>query len=63
VIVVTGFASGPSRRQAIQAGATAYVAKPFALSTLTGVIETALAGATPPPAAPPPRCPPPTPAG
>lgn len=45
VIVVTGFASEPSRRQALAAGATAYLAKPFSTSALTTLVREAL---TPP---------------
>ena len=43
VIVVTGFASEQSRRQALAAGATAYLAKPFSTSALTSLIREALA--------------------
>jgi two-component system response regulator HydG len=43
VIVVTGFASEQSRRQAIGAGATAYLAKPFSTSALTSLVREALA--------------------
>ena len=43
VIVVTGFASEPSRRAALAAGATAYLAKPFSTSALTSLIREALA--------------------
>ena len=42
VIVVTGFASQQSRREAFAAGATAYLAKPFATSALTSLIREAL---------------------
>ena len=43
VIVVTGFASEQSRRQALAAGATAYLAKPFSTSALTALVREALA--------------------
>jgi CheY-like chemotaxis protein len=43
VIVVTGFASEHSRRQALAAGATAYLAKPFSTSTLASLVREALA--------------------
>ena len=43
VIVVTGFASEQSRRQALAAGATAYLAKPFSTSALTSLVREALA--------------------
>ena len=43
VIVVTGFASEQSRRQALAAGATAYLAKPFSTSALTALVQEALA--------------------
>jgi len=43
VIVVTGFASEQSRREALAAGATAYLAKPFSTSALTSLIREALA--------------------
>ena len=46
VIVVTGFASQQSRREAFAAGATAYLAKPFATSALTSLIREALAHPT-----------------
>lgn len=42
VIVVTGFASEGSRRQALEAGAVAYLKKPFALSELSTLVESAL---------------------
>jgi len=47
VIVVTGFASEPSRRAALDAGATAYLAKPFSTSALTSLIREALAQPSP----------------
>jgi CheY-like chemotaxis protein len=43
VIVVTGFASQQSRQQALAAGATAYLAKPFSTSALTSLVREALA--------------------
>jgi DNA-binding response OmpR family regulator len=43
VIVVTGFASGQSRLQALAAGATAYLAKPFSTSALTSLVRETLA--------------------
>ena len=43
VIVVTGFASEQSRRQALRAGAVAYLAKPFSTSALTSLIQEVLA--------------------
>ena len=43
VIVVTGFPSEQSRRQALAAGATAYLAKPFSTSSLTSLVREALA--------------------
>ena len=43
VIVVTGFASKQSRRQARGAGAAAYLAKPFSTSALTSLIQEVLA--------------------
>jgi DNA-binding response OmpR family regulator len=39
VIVVTGFASVQSRQQALTAGATAYLAKPFSTLALTSLIQ------------------------
>jgi len=42
VIVVTGFASEQSRRQALAAGATAYLAKPFSTSALASLVREAL---------------------
>ena len=39
VIVVTGFASDTNRQQAIEAGATAYLPKPFAVSAFTELVE------------------------
>ena len=46
VIVVTGFASSQSRREALEAGASAYLAKPFSVLALSSLIQGALA---PPP--------------
>jgi two-component system response regulator PilR (NtrC family) len=43
VIVVTGFSSAQSRHQALAAGATAYLAKPFSTSALTSMVRDALA--------------------
>ena len=43
VIVVTGFASEQNRRQALRAGAAAYLAKPFATAALTSLIQKVLA--------------------
>ena len=43
VIVVTGFASEQSRRQALRAGAAAYLAKPFSTAALTSLIQEVLA--------------------
>jgi two-component system response regulator HydG len=43
VIVVTGFASEQSRRQALAAGATGYLAKPFSTSVLASLVREALA--------------------
>lgn len=39
VIVVTGFASDASQQEALAAGATAYLSKPFSVSSFTGVVE------------------------
>ncbi|MGH6689538.1 MAG: response regulator transcription factor [Gammaproteobacteria bacterium] len=43
VIVVTGFASEQSRREALDAGATAYMAKPFSALALASLIQEVLA--------------------
>jgi two-component system, NtrC family, response regulator HydG len=43
VIVVTGFASSQSRRDALAAGATAYLPKPFSTAALTSLIRDTLA--------------------
>src|SRR5262245_28094035 len=42
VIVVTGFASPQSRREALDAGATAYLAKPFSNRALTSLVQDVL---------------------
>ena len=42
VIVVTGFASAQSRQQALEAGATAYLAKPFSTLALSSLIQETL---------------------
>ena len=47
VIVVTGFASAQSRREALAAGATAYLAKPFSTSALTSLIRETLTEPSP----------------
>ena len=47
VIVVTGFSSGESRKQALDAGATAYLAKPFSTSALTSLVREALGSPSP----------------
>ncbi len=39
VIVVTGFPSTASRRAALDAGAAAYLAKPFSASALTSLVQ------------------------
>ncbi|MGH7392403.1 MAG: response regulator [Candidatus Rokuibacteriota bacterium] len=39
VIVVTGYASEASRRQALDAGATEYVAKPFAIGWFSDLVR------------------------
>ena len=39
VIVVTGFTSAQSRQQAVEAGATAYLAKPFSTLVLASLIQ------------------------
>jgi two-component system response regulator PilR (NtrC family) len=46
VIVVTGFSSPQSRREALAAGATAYMTKPFSIGALTALVQTVL---VPPP--------------
>lgn len=50
VIVVTGFPSAESRQQALQAGASAYLSKPFPVATFAGLVQDLLrarAGGTP----------------
>jgi two-component system, NtrC family, response regulator PilR len=42
VIVVTGYASATGRRDALGAGAAAYLAKPFSISQFIGAVETLL---------------------
>jgi DNA-binding response OmpR family regulator len=44
VMVVTGHASGETRRAALAAGAATFVAKPFAAATLLAQIRSVLAG-------------------
>ena len=39
VIVVTGFASDTNRRHALEAGAMAYLPKPFSVSSFTALVE------------------------
>lgn len=39
VIVVTGFASDAGQQEALAAGATAYLSKPFSVSSFTGLVE------------------------
>jgi DNA-binding response OmpR family regulator len=39
VIVVTGFPSSESRRQAEDAGASAYLSKPFPVATFAGLVQ------------------------
>src|SRR5262245_19656851 len=43
VIVVTGFASPETRREALYAGATAYLAKPFSTLALASLVRDAIA--------------------
>ncbi len=43
VVVVTGFASNQNRLEALQAGATAYLSKPFSLTAFTDLVERLLA--------------------
>jgi two-component system, NtrC family, response regulator PilR len=43
VIVVTGFASPQTRQEALDAGATAYLAKPFSALVLASLIRDAIA--------------------
>jgi CheY-like chemotaxis protein len=47
VILVTAYASGTSQRQAREAGAVAYLPKPFSLSALRAAVECALADSSP----------------
>ena len=42
VIVVTGYTSEAGRRDALEAGAAAYLAKPFSISQFLGTVETVL---------------------
>ncbi len=42
VVVVTGYASEASRRQALEAGAAAYLVKPFNLGTLVELVNALL---------------------
>jgi two-component system, NtrC family, response regulator PilR len=42
VIVVTGYTSATGRRDALDAGAAAYLAKPFSISQFIGAVETVL---------------------
>ena len=42
VIVVTGFASDATQKDAIAAGATAYLSKPFSIATFTGLVDRVL---------------------
>ena len=44
VLVVTGFASEASRRAAFAAGASAYLAKPFAASAFAALVEQTIRG-------------------
>lgn len=46
VIVVTGFPSETTRTRAIQAGASAYLDKPFSISTFTDLVDALLARRT-----------------
>jgi DNA-binding response OmpR family regulator len=39
IIVVTGFASDANQQQALEAGASAYLAKPFSVSTFTTLVD------------------------
>jgi DNA-binding response OmpR family regulator len=43
VIVVTGFASPQTRRDALEAGAMAYLAKPFSALVLASLVRDAIA--------------------
>jgi len=42
VIVITAYSSGPSKRQAMRAGAAAYLSKPFTAADLRAAVERAL---------------------
>jgi len=44
VVVVTGFASEASRAAALAVGASAYLAKPFAASEFSALIDEAVRG-------------------
>ncbi len=45
VIVFTGFASERNRRAALDAGAAAYLSKPFSIAAFTGLVHQILGGA------------------
>jgi DNA-binding response OmpR family regulator len=47
VIVVTGYPSDETRRAALAAGATTFLAKPFAAAMLLDAIQSSLDGGTP----------------
>lgn len=47
VILVTAYVSGTSQQQAREAGAVAYLPKPFSLSALRAAVECALAESAP----------------
>ncbi|MBI4593592.1 MAG: response regulator, partial [Candidatus Rokubacteria bacterium] len=47
VIVVTGFGSEAKRRQALEAGASAYLPKPFAVSAFISLVEQTLGPVAP----------------
>jgi DNA-binding response OmpR family regulator len=47
VIVVTGYPSDETRRAALAAGATTFLAKPFAAAMLLDAIRSSLDGGTP----------------
>lgn len=47
VIVVTGFGSEANRRQALEAGASAYLPKPFAVSAFIALVEQTLGPVAP----------------
>ena len=46
VVLITAYSSGPSKRQALRAGAAVYLAKPFSAADLRAALEHALAGGT-----------------